>query len=220
MADMSEYGPAKVACEAHVRAAFGDDGSLIARAGLIGGPGDWSGRTGYWPWRLAHPSNPEGQVLVPDIPDFPCQVIDVRDLADWLVRCAEDRATGTVNASGDTIPFTGLLDTAGAGPGARPTLVSADPAWLIDQGVEEWMGPRSLPMWLADPEYAGFTSRSNAAARAMGLRPRPLVETLRDVLVWEQSRPAEQPRQAGLSDAEERELLGALTGGGAPASAH
>ena len=218
MADMSEYGPAKVACEAHVRAAFADDGWLIARAGLIGGPGDRSGRTGYWPWRLAHPSNPAGQVLIPDIPDFPCQVIDVRDLADWLVRCAEDRAAGAVNASGDTISFTELLDTAAEAAGARPTLVSADPAWLIGQGVEEWMGPRSMPMWIADPEYAGFTSRSNAAAREMGLRPRPLVQTLRDVLAWEQSRSAEEPRQAGLTDAEERELLDALAGG-RPASA-
>ncbi|HEX2706048.1 MAG TPA: NAD-dependent epimerase/dehydratase family protein, partial [Candidatus Lustribacter sp.] len=86
MSDMSEYGAAKVACEDHVVAGFGPGHSLIARSGLIGGPDDWSGRSGYWPWRFAHPSNPEGRVLVPDTPDLSTQVIDVRDLAQWLVQ--------------------------------------------------------------------------------------------------------------------------------------
>ncbi len=62
--------------------------ALIARAGLIGGPGDWSGRSGWWPWRFAHPVGADGAVLTPDDPDLPMAVIDVRDLAAWLVRCA------------------------------------------------------------------------------------------------------------------------------------
>ena len=81
MASMEQYGEAKVACEQAVTAAFGAARTLIARAGLIGGPGDWSGRSGYWPWRFARSSNSGRAVLVPDAPDLPTAVIDVRDVA-------------------------------------------------------------------------------------------------------------------------------------------
>jgi 2'-hydroxyisoflavone reductase len=71
MGSMAQYGEAKVACEQHVLRGFRADGALVARAGLIGGPGDWSGRTGYWPLRFAEPAVPDGSVLVPDAPDLP-----------------------------------------------------------------------------------------------------------------------------------------------------
>ncbi|WP_146066117.1 hypothetical protein [Cryobacterium sp. Y82] len=44
---------------------------------LIGGPGDLSGRSGYWPWRFAHPSDEDGAALVPDAPEVPTAIIDV-----------------------------------------------------------------------------------------------------------------------------------------------
>jgi len=109
MESMETYGEAKVACEQAVLRAFGGGRTLVARAALIGGPGDVSGRSGYWPWRFAHPSNPEQAVLLPDDPQVPTAIIDVRDLAAWLVGCAE---AGT----------TGVFDTAGEprGPGRSP----------------------------------------------------------------------------------------------------
>jgi nucleoside-diphosphate-sugar epimerase len=212
-ADLSRYGEAKVACERHLRAAFGDERVLVARAGLIGGPGDVSGRSGYWPWRLAHPSNPGGEVLVPDVADAPCQILDVRDLAGWIVGCGEDPVAGTVDAVGDIVPFGEVIDTARLVAGHPGRLVAAPSPWLVERGVEEWMGPRSLPLWIADPEEAAAHARPGAAGRALGLVPRPLVQTLRAALDWEESRPAGATRLAGLTDAEELELLGALPRG-------
>ena len=205
--DPDSYGARKVACEAQVRGAFGDRRVLVARAGLIGGPGDASGRSGYWPWRFAHPAVP-GEVLVPDALDDPAQLLDVRDLAAWLVRCTLDGTAGVVDAVGPTVTLGALLAAAAeaAGSSARPT--PADPSWLDEQGVQPWMGPRSLPSWLPWAEYAGFAARSGAAARGLGLVTRPLVDTLRDALAWEEhERPDEVPRAAGLTEDDERELL-------------
>jgi 2'-hydroxyisoflavone reductase len=204
-----DYGAKKVACEQHVRAAFGDDRVLVARAGLIGGPGDVSARSGYWPWRFAHPSVP-GEVLVPDALDDPAQLVDVRDLAAWLVRCALAGTSGVVDAVGPTTTLGVVLEEAARASGstARPVPVAA--SWLDEREVSAWMGPRSLPLWLPFPDYAGFAARSGAAARALGLTSRPLVDTLRDVLAWEETgRPADRPRAAGLTDDEERDLLAA-----------
>lgn len=212
MADMETYGEAKVACEQHVVAVFGPDGTLIARAGLIGGPGDVSGRTGYWPLRFARPAAADGSVLVPDAPDLATQVIDVRDLAAWIVDSGGRGLHGTFNAMGETVPLGEHLQTAREVAGHTGPVVAADSDWLLAEGVEPWMGQRSLPLWLPLPEYAGFSARDTSAARAAGLLPRPLAQTLTDTLAWELTDP-DRPRQAGLADDEERALLAALATG-------
>ena len=53
MASMEVYGEAKVACENAVRDASGT--ATVVRSGLIGGPGDWSGRTAYYAVALRAP---------------------------------------------------------------------------------------------------------------------------------------------------------------------
>jgi len=205
--DAQTYGQAKVACERHVTQTFGPERSLIARVGLIGGPGDVSDRTGYWPLRFARPATDDGAVLVPDVPDLMTQVIDVRDLATWLVVAVEGGVSGVFNLVGDPIPLREHLATAREVAGHRGPLVPVGPDWLVAHGVTPWMGPRSLPLWLPLPEYAGFAARNGAAARAAGFVARPLAETLADTLAWELTLDADRPRQAGLSDQDERELL-------------
>lgn len=195
------YGMGKVACERAILDVLGDR-ALIARAGLIGGPGDTSGRSGYWPWRFAHPSG--DAVLVPDAADRPTELIDVRDLAAWLVRGAEDGLGGVFNAVGPEVPLGEHLSTARLGATAES--VAAPEAWLAEQGVAEWAGPRSLPLWLADPGWQGFAARDGSRARAAGLIHRPLEETLRDTLAWEETQPT-HPHGAGLTDDAERDLL-------------
>ena len=210
MESMETYGQAKVACEQHVLRAFGPDRALIARVGLIGGPGDTFDRTGYWPLRFARPATKDGAVLVPDAPDLPTQVIDVRDLSEWLVDAGSRRIAGTFNTTGQTVTLPEHLDVARTVAGHPGSVVSADQQWLLTQGVQEWMGERSLPLWLVDPEWLGFNANDSSKARRAGLSTRPLDETLADALAWELSRERNRVRQAGLSDEDERALLEAL----------
>ncbi|KUG57417.1 oxidoreductase [Serinicoccus chungangensis] len=208
MSTMEEYGPAKVACEQAVTAQMTRQGgtATLVRAGLIGGPGDESGRVGYWPWRFAHPSGPD--VLVPDDPDFPVAFVDVRDLASWLVHAAEQRLDGALNATGPVVPLAELLEAARAVAGAQVPARPAPPARLAELGVHPWMGPRSLPLWIDDPALRSFAALDTTRARAAGLRTRPVDQTLRDTLAWEETR--QTPRAAGLTDEEEQEIREAL----------
>jgi len=207
MESMETYGSAKVSCERFVLDGVGLERALVARVSLIGGPGDWSGRSGYWPRRFARPSNPEGRVLIPDAPNVPVQVLDVRDLAAWLVRAAERGSAGIANAGGPTHTFAEHLEAVRMATGFTGSWEVAGEEWLTEHDVEPWMGPRSLPLWLP-AESIALNAHDLSRAASLGLRSRPLAETLADTLAWELAEPGE--RRAGLSDEDERALLAEL----------
>ncbi|MBV9565873.1 MAG: NAD-dependent epimerase/dehydratase family protein [Bradyrhizobium sp.] len=191
------YGGAKVACEQ----AVGED-AFICRAGLIVGPEDPTGRFTYWPARLFR----GGEVLAPGAPEDAVQFVDVRDLAEWIVRAAEARLIGVYDGIGPTQSRGALLAACAAAVGSSATLNWADRAFLEEHDVRRWAGPRSLPLWLPLPEYAGFATRDARPARDAGLRCRPLVETARDTFDWWR---ACHGKVDGLTIEEEREVLAA-----------
>jgi nucleoside-diphosphate-sugar epimerase len=132
------YGRCKVAAEEAVLAAGVP--AFICRAGLIVGPEDTSDRFTYWPVRLSR----GGPVLAPGSPDDLVQLVDVRDLARWLVRIAETGRTGGYDAMSVPMRFSDFLAAVADGVGA-----SLDPVWvpqpfLLDHGVNPW-SCRSTP---------------------------------------------------------------------------
>lgn len=199
-----EYGQGKVACE---RAVAALPSHLIVRAGLIGGPGDRSDRLGYYVSRFALAAHQE--VLVPDVASQPMQVVDVRDLAAWIVRSAERGATGVVHGVGGRTTVGELIALSAEVTGFTGTQVAPGPDWLHEHGVEEWMGPRSLPLWLP-PSHHGMGRMDDTRAIGWGLVRRPLERTLADTLADERQRGLDRPRTAGLSRADELQLLDEL----------
>ena len=110
--DPEAYGPMKVSCENAV--IDGATRSMVVRPGLIVGPGDPTGRYGYWPERLAD----GGPVLAPADPKDRVQFIDVRDLAEWIVRSVEDGTTGVYDGIGPSTPAGDVLAQTAEGVGA------------------------------------------------------------------------------------------------------
>ena len=206
--DGEQYGQAKVACEQACLAAMGDDHVLLARAGLIAGYGDRSDRFGYWPARAAQAADGEA-VLVPPLKSAQ-QVIDVEDLAQWLVLGCEEQVAGVFNALGDVYSLSDVVEASAAAAGTRPNYVEASDDWLAAHEVEPWMGAESLPLWLPQSDYLGFMTRRNDAATAAGMRLRPLAETVASSLRWEREQGLDRERRAGLTASRESALLGAL----------
>lgn len=199
--DLTQYPDAKVAAERATAARVGDR-LLVARPGLIVGPGDPSDRFGYWPARLQQ----GGRAVTPEPAGRHVQVIDARDLAAWLARASADRLTGTFNVVGEIHPMQHVLDEVAAITGFDGELVTLDDATLAAHGVNHWAGPRSLPLWLP-ADFSGFMQRDNTAYLAAGGALTPLAQTTADVAADERERGLDRPRRAGLSRAEEAEML-------------
>jgi 2'-hydroxyisoflavone reductase len=190
------YGPLKALCEAQVEAEF-DGRALIVRPGMIVGPHDPTDRFTYWPDRM----RAGGTVLAPGDPDREVQLIDVRDLAGWMLAMIERGGTGAYVATGPEhrLSMRGMLEACGDG---RMEWVDDD--FLLEHDVEPWT---ALPFWLPErgDERAIFHVDVSRAL-GQGLRFRPLSETVADLMAWHQARGVEIGPPT-LDRAREAELL-------------
>ncbi|NDJ62531.1 MAG: epimerase [Chloroflexi bacterium] len=195
------YGGLKVLCEQAVSAAL-PERHLIIRPGMIVGPDDPTDRFPYWAARIAQ----GGAVLVPGAPDRPVQLIDTRDLGAWLLTLVERKATGTFNATGPAQPLTWAdwMTTIKAETGSDATFTYVPDAFLGEHAVNGG----DLPFWVP-AEFADIFAVSIQRALATGLTHRPLAETVRDTIAWDQARPADTERRAGWSREREAEVLAA-----------
>ncbi|WIE60120.1 NAD-dependent epimerase/dehydratase family protein [Curtobacterium sp. MCLR17_032] len=199
--DPTPYADAKVTGERATRRARGTD-ALVVRPGLIVGPGDPSDRFGYWAARLDR----GGDVVTPVLEGRAVQVVDVTDLAEWIVRAGRAGTVGTVDAVRPSTSMGAFLDEVRAATGFDGRLVAVDDDTLLAQGVAYWAGPASLPLWIPAGEV-GFARRAGLAFLAAGGTTRPLAETVRRVVEDERARGVGRVRRSGVTDAEERRVL-------------
>jgi 2'-hydroxyisoflavone reductase len=204
MGEENTYGGLKALSEDVVSELFPDTHTNV-RAGLIVGPHDASGRFTYWPMRVAK----GGDVLAPAPPERSVQFIDVRDLAEWMVIAAEERITGTFNATGEPVGLETVLETARDVSSSDARFVWVDEALLLEREVGPWM---ELPLWIPGEENEAFHAADTLRASEAGLRIRPLDDTVRDTLAWAQASGAGLVTtgamgDAGLQPEREAELL-------------
>ena len=201
--DPTAYGAMKLACENLVRART--PCPLILRPGLIVGPGDPTGRFTYWPSHAAQAASDGLGLLAPGVPNDPVQYIDVGDLANWVVRGLANRVAGCFDAVGPSETRAEFLAGLAEGLAAPVDPVFVASTWLARHGVNQWMGPFSIPLWVFDPDSAGLMTRDVTASLEAGLVIRPLADTVRDTLAWARATP--DSAATGLTRAEELALL-------------
>lgn len=195
------YGPLKALSEAEARTQFGERVTIV-RPGYIVGPRDETDRFTYWPLRVAQ----GGEMLVPGDGSDPVQIIDGRDLAEWMIRLAEAGTLGTFNAVGPDYRMStdAMLYGCQAVTGGAVKFTHVTPAFLDTNKVD-------LPIWVpgSDSPYAGYGDVSNARAIQAGLTFRPLATTVADLLAWFRALPEERQAnlRAGISREREAQLL-------------
>ena len=202
------YGPLKALCEKAVMDMY-EERALIIRPGLIVGPHDPTDRFTYWPVRVSR----GGDVLAPQKPEAAIQVIDVRDLAAFILKLIEENASGTCcNATGPDYELTigKLLEVSKQVSGSDANFRWASVEFLNQNKVEAWS---DMPTWIPDDEEGvGFSRVDTSKALAAGLKFHPLEETVRDTLEWARSRPGDHEWRAGLTAEREAQVLAALKG--------
>lgn len=200
--DDAPYGLMKTLSENIVHEAFPGRATIV-RPGLIVGPGDLTDRFTYWPVRL----DDGGEVLAPGNPEHANQIIDQRDLSEWVVRLAENGTTGDFNATGPAqrLSMGSMLEQIGSVVETPYELTWIPESFLEAQGVAPWS---DLPAWIPGDPLMFVDVRDAVAA---GLTYRPLSVTARDTLEWDRARPAEERanRRFGMSREREREVLDA-----------
>jgi 2'-hydroxyisoflavone reductase len=153
-------------------------------------------------------------MLWPGSPQHEIQIIDVRDLANFVVDCVEQRISGTYNTVTPVGSYTmgrTLEDSQAV------TAADIDPVWVDDAFIEGFKSADdgkgvSLPIWHPlTGDTAHVSSVSGERAVAAGLRNRPVRETIRDLMTWWDTLPEERIANARFAmDAEqEAEIIAA-----------
>lgn len=200
------YGALKSRCEEQAEKAMPGRVTKV-RCGLIIGPGDKTDRFTYWPVRAAQ----SDELLAPGSGEDPLQTIDVRDLADWVVHCIDQKLVGPFNSTNPAglYTFRDVLHMCRdeLNPDLELTWIPED--FLKTQNLDDSGG---LPLWVgSNADYAGIWKVNAGLAASKGLKARPLTESIRDTWAWWLTLPGERTAKlnTGLTLERQAEILAA-----------
>lgn len=166
------YGALKVACEDIVEAVYGERATLL-RPQTVTGPRDTSMRYGHWVQRAMMRAGP---MLAPGDGSDHLQVIDVRDLARFVVTVIENDLGGAFNLAGPRFTWARFMAMLGV-----PQL-----AW-VPAHVLQAAGLTFVELPLYRPEHGRHASLmhvSSDKAQAAGLVLTSPETTLHDMRTW------------------------------------
>ncbi|MEM9078242.1 MAG: NAD-dependent epimerase/dehydratase family protein [Bacteroidota bacterium] len=196
-----EYGVMKATSEIATMNAFGPERSIIVRPTLIVGPGDRTDRFPYWMARLEK----GGDIIIPGNPNEVVQYIDVRDLAEWMIRLLENKAAGVYNGSGPGFEMTTNAFVHGihASFNSPVKYIQIDDVQFLEEngliGIQPWV--------IQLPKYAGMSKSDNSKAIGAGLTFRPLSKTVEDTKAWWYSDAVTQERRDTILSGERSLML-------------
>lgn len=173
-----DYGVMKAKSELAAIDIFGKDNVTVIRPTYMLGPGDKTDRFIHWPLRLQQ----GGNVLVPGKKDDLVQHIDIRDVAEWSIKLAENKTSGTFNAVGPKSQQT-ILDyviEASKAFDNKSTFTLVDDYDFLEKNDMYFQ----IPWLMADKDHYGSARIDNQKAIANGLTYRPTKLTVKDVYNW------------------------------------
>jgi 2'-hydroxyisoflavone reductase len=191
-----DYGVMKANSELATIENFGAERSIIVRPALIVGPGDRTDRFPYWLARLEK----GGEVVIPGDRNEVVQYVDVRDLAEWMIRLLENKAVGTYNASGPGFNMTtnAFVHGVHANYNSPVNFIQIDDLDFLKEneiiGIQPWV--------IQLPEYAGMSQSDNSKGIAAGLTFRPLSESVIATKEWWDSEAVTQDRRDNIFNGE------------------
>ncbi len=167
------YGPLKAASERAGLMFFGQDATMI-RPTYVVGSFDSTLRFPYWVERLRR----GGEVAVPSPSDIALQYVDARDLANFVVRVADDALRGAFHVAGPPPPtsFRDVIEAVAAHVAPVGTTLHQ-----VTVGRAQRLGGK-FPLW--SPTSENVLALDSALALSQGLDLRPLESTVDDVLEW------------------------------------
>jgi 2'-hydroxyisoflavone reductase len=205
------YGGLKALCEAAAFEFFGGAETALGSPGVpvsivrptfVVGPYDYTYRFTWWVMRVAR----GGEILAPGPRENPFQVIDGRDLANFVVRLASGEVEGTFHTVSPTDPctFEEFMEAAVDELGPEGTsLTWVEPDELLRLEVPE----TAFPLWLGTDPLRLLSAVNPQRAIDAGLEPRPLRQSIRETFEYESEHPTTAPPSLGLTDDQERAIL-------------
>ncbi len=191
-----DYGVMKANSELAASSVFGKDRTIVVRPTFMTGPADRTDRFMYWPTRLAK----GGNIILPGNPQSLIQYIDVRDIAEWMIRLLEKGTTGTFNGVGPASDMTlpAYVYGAHAAFGTKVNFIPVENLTFLKENSLFFLAPWVLP----GEKFKGMSRVNIDKSVVNGLTYRPLATTIKDTHDWWYSNAVTQERRDKFEQSE------------------